>query len=179
LDDRGYENLLASRVALQRFLRWSQEQAAVAGPTTAQHQLLLVLRIHPDPPSPTIGELASYLLIRHHSAVQLADRVEALGLVRRHRDDDGRRLVRLQLTPAGARRRAALGAAHLEELRRGAPPARLAGHRRRRPRRCGGRRAAPPAPGPLRVGGGQEPTDRVNWLGTPAARRPSLASTRR
>jgi DNA-binding MarR family transcriptional regulator len=106
LDDRGYENLLASRVALQRFLRWSQEQAAVAGLTTAQHQLLLVLRIHPDPPSPTIGELASYLLIRHHSAVQLADRVEALGLVRRHRDDDGRRLVRLQLTPAGARRRA-------------------------------------------------------------------------
>jgi DNA-binding MarR family transcriptional regulator len=118
LDDRGYENLLASRVALQRFLRWSQEQAAVAGLTTAQHQLLLVRRIHPDPPSPTIGELASYLLIRHHSAVQLADRVEALGLVRRHRDDDGRRLVRLQLTPAGARRRAALGAAHLEELRR-------------------------------------------------------------
>lgn len=43
--------------------------------------------------------------------------------VRRHRDDDGRRLVRLQLTPAGARRRAALGAAHLEELRR---PASLA-----------------------------------------------------
>lgn len=119
----GYENLLASRVALQRFLRWSQEQAAVAGLTTAQHQLLLVLRIHPDPPSPTIGELASYLLIRHHSAVQLADRVEVLGLVRRHRDDDGRRLVRLQLTPAGARRRAALGAAHLEEPRR---PASLA-----------------------------------------------------
>jgi DNA-binding MarR family transcriptional regulator len=111
LDDRGYENLLASRVALQRFLRWSQEQAAVAGLTTAQHQLLLVLRIHPDPPSPTIGELASYLLIRHHSTVQLADRVEALGLVRRHHDDD-RRLVRLQLTPAGAWRRAAFGAAH-------------------------------------------------------------------
>lgn len=79
---------------------------------------------HPSRPAqPTIGELASYLLIRHHSAVQLADRVEALGLVRRHRDDDGRRLVRLQLTPAGARRRAALGAAHLEELRR---PASLA-----------------------------------------------------
>jgi hypothetical protein len=51
LDDRGYENLLASRVALQRFLRWSQEQAAVAGLTTAQHQLLLVLRIHPDRPA--------------------------------------------------------------------------------------------------------------------------------
>jgi hypothetical protein len=79
LDDRGYENLLASRVALQRFLRWSQEQAAVAGLTTAQHQLLLVLRIHPDPPSPTIGELASYLLIRHHSTVQLTDRVNWLG----------------------------------------------------------------------------------------------------
>ena len=53
MDDRGYENLLASRVALQRFLRWSQEQAAVAGLTTAQHQLLLVLRCPLQAPTVT------------------------------------------------------------------------------------------------------------------------------
>jgi DNA-binding MarR family transcriptional regulator len=118
LHDREYEHLLAFRVALRRFLRWSQERAAAAGLTPAQHELLLVLRIHPDPRGPTIGQLASYLLVRHHSAVQLADRAEALGLIRRRRDDDDRRLVRVQLTPAGARRVAGLGAAHLEELRR-------------------------------------------------------------
>ena len=105
-------------MALRRFLRWSQDQAATAGLTPAQHELLLVLRLHPDPRGPTIGELAASLLVRHHSAVQLADRVEALGLVRRRRDADDRRLVRLRLTPAGERRVADLAAAHLEELRR-------------------------------------------------------------
>jgi DNA-binding MarR family transcriptional regulator len=118
MHDREYENLLAFRVALRRFLRWSQQQAAAAGLTSAQHEVLLVLRIHPDPRGPTIGELASCLLIRHHSAVQLVDRVEALGLARRRRDDDDRRLVRLRLTPAGSRLLTALGAVHLEELRR-------------------------------------------------------------
>jgi hypothetical protein len=49
LDDREYRHLLASRLALRRFLRWSQDQAAAVGLTPAQHELLLVLRIHPDP----------------------------------------------------------------------------------------------------------------------------------
>jgi hypothetical protein len=53
-----------------------------------------------------------------HSAVQLVDRVEAERLVRRHRDGEDRRLVRVRLTPAGAPRIAALGGVHAEELRR-------------------------------------------------------------
>lgn len=118
LNDQQYEQLLAFRVRLRRFLRWSQEQATAAGLTPAQHQLLLVVRGRPDPRGPTIGEVASDLLIRHHSAVQLADRVEALGLIRRRRGDGDRRVVRLQLTRAGERRVAALSAAHLEEIQR-------------------------------------------------------------
>jgi DNA-binding MarR family transcriptional regulator len=118
LDDREYQHLLAFRVALRRFLHWSQDQAATVGLTPAQHELLLVLRIHPDPRGPTSGELAAALLVRHHSAVQLADRAEVLGLVRRHRDRDDRRLVRVRLTPAGTRRITALGAAHAEEFHR-------------------------------------------------------------
>jgi DNA-binding MarR family transcriptional regulator len=118
LDSQQYEQLLAFRVRLRRFLRWSQEQAAAVGLTPAQHQLLLVVRGHPDPRGPTIGEVASDLLIRHHSAVQLADRVEALGLIRRRRGDADRRVVRLQLTRAGERRMAALSAVHLQEIQR-------------------------------------------------------------
>jgi DNA-binding MarR family transcriptional regulator len=113
-----YERLLAFRMALRRFLHWSREQEAAAGLTPAQHELLLVLQVHPDQAGPTISELAGQLLIRPHSAVQLADRVEALGLVRRHRDDSDRRLVRLQLTPAGRRRVRELDPTHSEELRR-------------------------------------------------------------
>lgn len=118
LTNEQYERLLAFRIRLRRFLRWSQEQAAAAGLTPAQHQLLLVVRGHPDPRGPTIGEVAADLLIRHHSAVQLADRVEALGLIRRRRGDDDRRVVRLELTRAGERRVATLSAAHLEEIQR-------------------------------------------------------------
>jgi DNA-binding MarR family transcriptional regulator len=88
------------------------------GLTAAQQQLLLVVRAHPDLRGPTVGEVAARLLVRHQSAVQLADRVEALGLIRRRRSDPDRRVVRLQLTPAGRRRVAAMHAAHLEELGR-------------------------------------------------------------
>ena len=118
MNDQQYEQLLAFRVRLRGFLRWSQEQAAAAGLTPAQHQLLLVVRGRPDSRGPTIGEVASDLLIRHHSAVQLADRVELLGLIRRRRGDGDRRVVRLRLTRAGERRVAALSAAHLEEIQR-------------------------------------------------------------
>jgi DNA-binding MarR family transcriptional regulator len=122
LDDAEYARLLAFRTGLRRFLRWSENQAALAGLTSPQHQLLLAVRGHPDPRGPTVGELASYLCTRHHSAVQLIDRVEQLGLVARSREDDqDRRVVRLTLTEAGEHKLALLTATHLEELRRLAP----------------------------------------------------------
>jgi DNA-binding MarR family transcriptional regulator len=114
--------LLAFRVGLRRFLRWSEVQAARVGLTPAQHQLLLAIRGHPDPRGPSVGELAGYLCTRHHSVVQLIDRTEQLGLVTRNREDDqDRRVVRLTLTTVGEQKLAQLSAAHLEELHRLAP----------------------------------------------------------
>jgi DNA-binding MarR family transcriptional regulator len=121
LSDHQYASLLAFRVGLRRFLHWSERAAAANGLTPAQHQLLLAVRGHPDPAGPTVGEVAAALLTRHHSAVQLADRVEAMGLIQRRRDDDDRRVVRLTLTAAGRERVAALSGIHLEELRRLGP----------------------------------------------------------
>jgi DNA-binding MarR family transcriptional regulator len=121
LSDHQYESLLSFRVGLRRFLRWSEQEAAATGLTPAQHQLLLAVRGHPDPRGPTIGDVAASLLVRHHSAVQLADRAEALGLIRRQREREDRRVVRLRLTPAGKERVAALSAVHLQELRRLGP----------------------------------------------------------
>ena len=122
LRDRDYVKLLAFRVGLRQFLRWSEEQAAAVGLTPAQHQLLLAIRGHPDPRGPSVGEMAGYLCTRHHSVVQLIDRTEQLGLVTRSREDDqDRRVVRLALTTAGEHKLALLSAAHLEELRRLAP----------------------------------------------------------
>jgi DNA-binding MarR family transcriptional regulator len=117
--DDDYAALLAFRLGLRQFLQWSAGQAAEVGLTPAQHQLLLAIRGHPDRRGPSVGELAEYLCIRHHSAVQLVDRTEQLGLIARNRiDDEDRRLVRLTLTPAGQEKLALLSAAHHEELRR-------------------------------------------------------------
>jgi DNA-binding MarR family transcriptional regulator len=118
LRDADYEDLLALRTGLRRFLRWSEQQAEEAGLTPAQHQLLLAIRGHSDRRGPTIGEVADYLLLRHHSAVGLIDRADAAGLVERVRDAKDHRLVRLQLTATGTERLEALSAQHLEELQR-------------------------------------------------------------
>ena len=118
LMDADYEDLLALRTGLRRFLRWSEQQAEMAGLTPAQHQLLLAVRGHPDRRGPTIGEVADYLLLRHHSAVGLVDRAEEAGLVTRSRDAEDQRVVRLQLTAEGEERLEALSAPHMEELQR-------------------------------------------------------------
>ena len=121
LSDAQFARLLEFRVALRRFHHWSEQQAAAAGLTSAQHQLLVAVRGHPDPEGPTISDIAAYLFVRHHSAIGLLQRVEALGLVERWADEADQRVVRIRLTPAGLDRVAALTEAHLVELRRLAP----------------------------------------------------------
>jgi DNA-binding MarR family transcriptional regulator len=121
LPDATYARLLLLRSALRRFERWSEDQARAAGLSPAQHQLLLSIRGHSDPRGPTVGDVAEYLLLRHHSVVGLVDRAVVAGLVTRARDEDDHRLVRLRLTKKGARRLERLAELHLEELRRLAP----------------------------------------------------------
>ena len=121
LGDDDYRRLLEFRVALRRFLKWSEEQAVHAGVTTQQHQLLLAVRGHAGGSSPTVGELAEHLLLRHHSVVELVDRTEHAGHVSRFVDDVDRRVVRVRLTDAGQHVLHELSAAHLEELVRLAP----------------------------------------------------------
>jgi DNA-binding MarR family transcriptional regulator len=121
LTSQDYENLLAFRTSLRRFLHWSQSEARAAGLTPAQHQLLLAIKGHRGGPGPTVGDLAGYLLLRHHSAVELVDRAEGAGLVERGDDAEDGRVTRVRLTPEGERRLSQLTPAHLDELRRLAP----------------------------------------------------------
>lgn len=121
LTDAEYERLLDFRTGIRRFLHWSEQQANDVGLTGAQHQLLLAIRGHPGPVGPTVGDVASSLFLRHHSAVGLVDRAEASGLVTRHADRGDQRLVRLRLTALGARRLRQLSELHIEELQRLAP----------------------------------------------------------
>ena len=116
--DADYQRLLEFRTRLRRFLRWSADQAEAQDLTAAQHQLLLAIKGHPASAGPSIGEVAGYLLLRHHSAVGLVDRAEAKGLVRRTPDPQHRSTTRLTLTEDGARRLEALSELHLEEVPR-------------------------------------------------------------
>jgi DNA-binding MarR family transcriptional regulator len=111
-----FEHLLAFRVSLRRFQHWSENQARSAGLTHVQHQLLVAVKGHPGDIPPTIGDVAGYLMLRHHSAVELVDRAEAAGLVGRSPDPDDARVVRVGLTRRGERLVTELSQAHIAEL---------------------------------------------------------------
>lgn len=116
LTEGEFEQLLALRTGLRRFLHWSEEQAKAAGITPAQHQLLLAVRGHKSPDGPTIGELAGYLLLRPHSTSELIDRAVTAGLITRNTDTVNASVVRVTLTPLGTEKLRRLSAAHLQEL---------------------------------------------------------------
>ena len=118
MSDADYARLLRFRTGLRRFERWSAEQAEHAGLTGAQHQLLLAVRGHPDRRGPTVSDLSDYLVLRHHSVVELVDRAAASGLVRRVTDPDDHRLVRVRPTARGSAVLRKLSEAHLAELAR-------------------------------------------------------------
>lgn len=116
LSREDFEHLLAFRASLRRFQRWSEDQAKAAGLTHVQHQLLVAIKGHPGSEAPTVGELADYLLLRHHSTVELVDRAEAAGLVRRVNDARDGRVARVRLTAKGDRILMQLTPSHLVEL---------------------------------------------------------------
>jgi DNA-binding MarR family transcriptional regulator len=101
--------------------------------------LLLAIRGHPDPAGPTSGEIADYLVLRHHSAVGLIDRTVRDGLGRRNPDENSRSVVRVALTPDGIAQLDALAETHLQELAHLAPTMRAVAD----DRASGRERAAP------------------------------------
>jgi len=116
LTRQDFERLLEFRTSLREFQRWSEDQAQAAGLTHVQHQLLVAVKGHPGSKPPTVGDLADYLLLRPHSAVELVDRAEAAGLIERTHDPDDGRVVRVQLTGKGDRIVVRLTRAHLSRL---------------------------------------------------------------
>jgi len=116
-----YQALAEFRYQIRRFLHFSEEAVETAGLERGQYQLMLAIKGMPAGVRPRIRELANRMQIRHHSAVELINRLEAGGYVRRERAQDDRREVLLALAPKGERVLAELALHHHEELRGSAP----------------------------------------------------------
>jgi DNA-binding MarR family transcriptional regulator len=117
LQAADYQRLLVFRTELRDFLRWSEQAAHNAGLTPSLHQLLLVIRGHPAPEGPTIGQAAELLHIRHHSAVEITQRAEEAGLVERNRDPADHRQIHLELTDHGQAQLETLTREHLPRIK--------------------------------------------------------------
>jgi len=113
-----YEILAAFRYSLRQFLHFSEEAAQSVGLTPQQHQVLLSIKGFPGRDRITVKELAERMQIRHHSAVGLADRLMAQGLLKREQSRTDRRQVYVMLSPQGLAILEQLSSIHKEELRR-------------------------------------------------------------
>lgn len=121
LSEHDYQLLADFRSELRDFLHFSENAAKAVGLHPQQHQALLVICGCSHPDSFTLGELAQRLKIRPHSAVELVNRMEAKGLVRKASDPtDGRRVL-LHLTLRSEELLRELSATHKAELVRLAP----------------------------------------------------------
>src|SRR5271163_291548 len=124
-----YQALAEFRFQIRRFLHFSEQVVKNAGLKRGQYQLMLAIKGMPSGVRPRIRELANRMQIRHHSAVELVNRLETGGFVHRTRAEDDRREVLLALTPTGEK---VLGepALHHHEERRSAGPDLVAALRR-------------------------------------------------
>lgn len=116
-----YQALAEFRYQIRRFLHFSDEAVAGAELERGQYQLMLAIKGLPQGTRPRIRDIANRMLIQHHSAVELINRLEAGGYVRRERAEDDRREVLVQLTTKGERVLAELALHHHEELQDAAP----------------------------------------------------------
>lgn len=115
---KDYEALAAFRYALRKFFKFSEEAAGQVGLSMRQYQALLTIRGFPGRDEVTIGEMAEWLQIRHHSAVGLVDRLEDQRLVKRKRSAEDKRRVYISLTTKGKQVLKKLASLNKEELRR-------------------------------------------------------------
>ena len=110
-----YRRLAEFRYLVRGFLAFSEAAAGQAGLTPQQHQALLAIKGFGG--APTIGDLAEQLVIKHHSAVGLVDRLVKAGYLKRAQDRSDRRRVTLALTASGEKLLADLSSTHRDELR--------------------------------------------------------------
>lgn len=107
-DEKGlaaadYEALAHFRYQLRLFVAFADENAKKAGLTSQQFQALLAIKGFSRRKPMFVGELANLMLIKHHTTVELVDRMARLELLRRTVDANDNRRVLVTLTKKGLR----------------------------------------------------------------------------
>jgi DNA-binding MarR family transcriptional regulator len=120
LEPEQYQSLAGFRLALRRFLAGAEAISKTAGVTQQQYQAMLAMRTWPSQ-AMTMGDLAEQLLLTHHAAVQLINRMTTAGVAVRTPSNTDRRAVLLKLTPAGLALVDHLAALHMGEVLRQEP----------------------------------------------------------
>jgi DNA-binding MarR family transcriptional regulator len=109
-------DLAEFRYQLRMFLAFSESASEAVGVAAQQYQLMQVIASTPAAQQPTISYLAERMILRHNSTVELVDRAERAGLVRRENDERDLRRSLVQLTPHGFKVLEYLVGQHLREL---------------------------------------------------------------
>jgi len=117
-----FQALSEFRYQIRKFLHFSETAARAAGLEPHQHQLLLAIKgFAGRRDGPTIGYLAERLQVRHHSAVELVDRMETHGMVHRRANENDRRKVIVALSDTGEQILKDLAAQHIAEIQQKGP----------------------------------------------------------
>jgi DNA-binding MarR family transcriptional regulator len=112
-----YRALAELRYRIRHFLREGDAKARAVGLEPQQYLMLLAIRGLPEGREATIQTLAERLALKHHSAVELIDRLEIHGYARRSRSRDDRRRVFVTLLPRGERLLEQVARNRISELR--------------------------------------------------------------
>lgn len=116
-----YATLADLRYQIRQFLRVRETASRAAGLEPQQYLLLLQVKGMQGRGPATVGVLAERLQVRHHSAVELIDRLVERGLVARKRGSGDRRQVLVEIRPAGETVLRRLALLSVAELRQAGP----------------------------------------------------------
>jgi DNA-binding MarR family transcriptional regulator len=116
-----YRALAEFRYELRRYFSLSDKASRDAGLHPGQYRFLLLLKGLPEGMEPTISNMAERLGLRHHSTVELVDRMEKRGLIFRERSERHRSYVFVRITPKAESILQKLVASRKLELKKAGP----------------------------------------------------------
>lgn len=117
LHSEDYEALADVRYVWRKFLRFSKDLLRTkAGLNPEQYEALLAIKAYPGKTF-TISQLSERLQVKHHSAVNIVDRLVDRKLIRRTEGEKDRRERHLVLTAKGQELIDELATVHRHELR--------------------------------------------------------------